>query len=135
MIEYSIQVSVYCLYFLTCLSKYVWDLQDQGISYDLNWKIIARGRGFNPTTRSCQACLKEKYLIMFRPEGATLNDRNEFYNTCRHRKKLLFENTWTATIFFLVLNCLLSGYVKLIYVVIADECGTLPIRNKFVQFI
>ena len=34
--------------------------------------IIARGRGFNPTTRSCQACLKEKYLISFRPEGATL---------------------------------------------------------------
>ena len=77
----------------TCLSKYVWDLQDQGISYDLNWKIIARGRGFNPTSRSCQACLKEKYFIMFRPEGATLNDRNEFYSTCRHRKKLLFENT------------------------------------------
>ena len=77
----------------TCLSKYVWGLKDIGVGYDIYWKIIARGRGFNPTTRSCQACLKEKYYIMFRPEGATLNDRNEFYNTCRHRKTLLLENT------------------------------------------
>ena len=77
----------------TCLSKYVWELKDNGVAYDIYWKIIARGRGFNPTTRSCQACLKEKYYIMFRPEGATLNDRTEFYNTCRHRKTLLLENT------------------------------------------
>ena len=71
----------------TCLSKYVWELKDQGIDYTLTWKIIARGRGFDPTTRSCQACLKEKFYIMFRPEGATLNSRNEFYTT------LLLENT------------------------------------------
>ena len=75
------------------LSSHIWDLKDAGVDYDLFWKIIARGRGFNPTTRSCQACLKEKYYIMFRPEGATLNNRSEFYNTCRHRKKLLLENT------------------------------------------
>ena len=77
----------------TCLSKFVWELKDNGVAYDIYWKIIARGRGFNPTTRSCQACLKEKYYIMFRPEGATLNDKTEFYNTCRHRKTLLLENT------------------------------------------
>jgi hypothetical protein len=77
----------------TCLSKYVWDLKDRDIGYNITWKIIARGRGFNPTTRSCQACLKEKYYIMFRPEGATLNSRDEFYSTCRHRTKLLLENT------------------------------------------
>ena len=34
----------------------------------------------NPTTRSCQACLKEKSSIKFRPEGATLNARSEFLN-------------------------------------------------------
>jgi hypothetical protein len=71
----------------------VWGLKDEGIDYDITWKIIARGRGFNPTTRSCQACLKEKIYIMFRPEGATLNARSECYGTCRHRKKLLLENT------------------------------------------
>ena len=75
------------------MSKYVWELKDQGIEYTITWKIIARGRGFDPTTRSYQACLKEKYFIMFRPEGATLNNRNEFHNTCRHRKTFLLENT------------------------------------------
>ena len=68
----------------TRLSKYVWELMDQGIFYTIMWKMIARGRGFNPTTRSCQACLKDKNYIMFRLEGSTLNDINEFYNTCRH---------------------------------------------------
>ena len=77
----------------TCLSKYVWDLKDLDIPHNISWKIIARGRGFNPTTRSCQACLKEKYFIMFRPEGATINARSEFYTTCRHRLKLLLGNT------------------------------------------
>ena len=75
----------------SCLSSHIWDLKDAGVDYNLFWKVIARVRGFNPTTRSCQACLKEKYYIMFRPEGTTLNNRSEFYNTCRHRKKLLLE--------------------------------------------
>ena len=75
----------------TSLSKYIWELKDQGINYVLEWSIIARGRGFNPTTRSCQICLKEKYCIMFRPEGATLNSREEIFNTCRHRTKLLLS--------------------------------------------
>jgi hypothetical protein len=60
----------------TCLSKYVWDLKDLDIPYNISWKIF--GRGFNPTTRSCQACLKEKYFIMFRPAGDTINVRSVF---------------------------------------------------------
>ena len=30
--------------------------------------------------------------ITFKPEGATLNSRNEMFATCRHRKKLLVDN-------------------------------------------
>ena len=77
----------------TCLSKYVWKLKNENVPYSISWKVIARGRGFNPTTRSCQICLKEKYYIMFRPEGATLNSRDEFFATCRHRLKLLLAKT------------------------------------------
>ena len=79
----------------TCLSKYVWRLKRENIPYSITWKTIARGKGFNPTTRSCQLCLKEKYLIMFRPEGATLNSRDEFFSTCRHRLKKLLGKTKT----------------------------------------
>jgi hypothetical protein len=61
----------------------------ESVPYEISWKKLARGRVFNPTSKTCQLCLKEKYLIMFSPEGATLNKRNELYNTCRHRLKQL----------------------------------------------
>ena len=77
----------------TTLSSYIWKLKKQGIPYNITWKVITRSRSFDPTTRSCQLCLKEKYYIMFRPEGASLNDRRELYATCRHRLKPLLANT------------------------------------------
>ena len=59
----------------TTLSMHIWNLKSQGEDYNTSWKIIDRGKPFNPSTKSCQVCLKEKYQIMFNPEGATLNDR------------------------------------------------------------
>ena len=77
----------------TTLSKHVWKLTDQNKNYDVDWEIIDRAPAFNPTTRSCRLCLKEKYYIMFYPSAATLNDRSEFFSTCRHRLKQLLMNT------------------------------------------
>ena len=79
----------------TTLSKHIWSLKRQNIQYELSWKILARGRVFNPITKTCQLCLKEKYLIIFSPEGATLNKRTELFGTCRHRLKDLLENVKT----------------------------------------
>ena len=31
----------------------------------------------------------EKYFIMFKPEGANMNSRTEFFGACRHKAKLL----------------------------------------------
>ena len=76
----------------TTLSTYIWDLKKQSVPYKVSWKKLARGRVFNPVTKTCQLCLREKYLIMFSPEGATLNRRKELYNTCRHRLKNLLQN-------------------------------------------
>ena len=77
----------------TSLSHYVWKLKDNNTPYRISWQIITRSPSFNPTKKSCSLCLKEKYCIMFRPEGATLNDRSEFYATCRHRLKPLLANS------------------------------------------
>ena len=77
----------------TSLSKHIWKLKNQGEPYSVSWKIIDRGKAFNPSTRSCQVCLKEKYHIMFNPEGASLNQRREIFATCRHRTKLLLCNS------------------------------------------
>ena len=80
----------------TSLSHYVWKLKNNNTPYRISWQIITRSPSFNPTKKSCSLCLKEKYCIMFRPEGATLNHRSEFFATCRHRLKPLLANSWPA---------------------------------------
>jgi hypothetical protein len=75
----------------TTLSKYIWQLQREGAPYKVSWKKIGRGTPFNTTSKTCQLCLLEKYLIIFSPEGATLNKRSELYGTCRHRLKELLS--------------------------------------------
>jgi hypothetical protein len=69
----------------TCLSQYIWELKRENIPYRIDWRILTRAKVFNPVTKKCRLCLEEKYFIMFNPETATLNDRNELYSTCRHR--------------------------------------------------
>ena len=77
----------------TYLSKFIWKLKRGNIHYEISWKLLQKCPSFNPSTKTCKLCLQEKYLIMFRPEGATLNRRSEFFATCRHRLKPLLANT------------------------------------------
>ena len=77
----------------TTLSTHIWKLKDEGTNYDIHWSVIEKAREFNPTTRKCTLCLKEKYHIIFEPSGATLNSRSELYSTCRHRLSKLLVNT------------------------------------------
>ena len=76
----------------TTLSSYIWDLKDQDRDFNLSWNVIDRGKAFNPVTRKCNLCVKEKFHIIFQPEGASLNKRSELFSTCRHRKKDLLCN-------------------------------------------
>ena len=77
----------------TTLSTHIWKLQDKNENYDVKWKVIDRASDFNPVTRKCRLCMKEKYYIIFQPEGASLNERSELYSTCRHRLRKLLANT------------------------------------------
>ena len=77
----------------TTLSTHVWNLKDKNENYEIKWSIIDRAKSFNPTTRRCGLCTKEKFYIIFQPEGATLNKRSELYSTCRHRLRELLCNT------------------------------------------
>ena len=67
------------------LANYVWKLKDERKNFDIKWKIIDRGPLYNPLTKKCRLCIKEKYYIIMKPHMATLNKRSELYNTCRHR--------------------------------------------------
>ena len=77
----------------TTLSTHLWKLKDENTDYDLKWEILDRANDFNPITRKCRLCLKEKYHIIFQPDGATLNKRSELFSTCRHRLRKLLMNT------------------------------------------
>ena len=77
----------------TGLSNYIWKLKNSSTPFKISWQIISKAPIFNPTTKSCKLCLKEKFLIVFRPEGATLNDRNEIFAACRHILKSLLSNS------------------------------------------
>ena len=58
----------------TELSKYIWKLKDENICYKLTWQKLGRAQSYNPGNRICRLCLLEKYFIMFKPNGATLNN-------------------------------------------------------------
>ena len=89
----------------TTLSTYIWKLKEEGKVHDINpippgtpprryrikWDIMDRATTFNSVSRKCRLCLKEIFYIMFKPESATLNSRNELYNTCRLRKQKLLN--------------------------------------------
>ena len=79
----------------TTLSAHIWKLKDAGIKYKISWSIVEKAPDSNPTTRKCTLCLKEKYHIICKPAGATLNSRSELFSTCRHRLSRLFMNTYS----------------------------------------
>ena len=61
----------------TALSRHIWKLQDEKSEYDVSWKIMGRAKKYDPATGVCHLCLKEKYFIIFKPELATINERDE----------------------------------------------------------
>ena len=77
----------------TKLSKHIWWLKSNNIAYQLEWKILGKAKSYNPVTRVCRLCLLEKYFIMYKPETATLNSRDEIFNPCRHKWKFMLSNS------------------------------------------
>ena len=69
----------------TTLSSHIWDLKNKNENYNIRWSVIDRAKDFNPATKKCRLCLKEKFYIIFQPDGATLNQRSELFSSCRHR--------------------------------------------------
>ena len=67
------------------LAGHIWDLKDNGVEFDVSWGLLAKAPPFNPITRKCLLCLKEKHFIMYGEGTSTLNKRSEIFNTCRHR--------------------------------------------------
>jgi len=76
----------------TELSKYVWSLKDQGKDYSISWKILCQANPYNNLNKKCHLCITEKFYIICRPSGASLNKRSELISKCRHMDRFLIGN-------------------------------------------
>ena len=64
----------------TKLSEKIWELEDNLEDYELKWEIMTRAKPYHSGSDDCQLCLTEIYYILYHPEQAHLNSRNEFMN-------------------------------------------------------
>ena len=76
------------------LSNHIWDIKEKGGEYDLEWRLIGRAQPFSPVTGVCNLCTLEKYHILFSPELATINKKEEMNSHCFHKKPILLDKTW-----------------------------------------
>ena len=78
----------------TRLSRHCGQLAANNVPYNISWSILKETKtAFNPSTGFCKLCSMEKYLIMFKPEDATLNLRSEFFSHCRHKQRHLLRRS------------------------------------------
>ena len=73
----------------TTLSNHIHNLNDENVNFEVKWEIIDKAKPFNPVSGICALCTREKFLIAFAPEGATLNKRSEIFSSCRHKQRML----------------------------------------------
>ena len=71
----------------TELGKHIWTLKDGNIDHSISWHIILSRSSYNSSNKRCNLCLREKFLIIYRPDLSSLNKRNELVSSCCHRKK------------------------------------------------
>ena len=65
----------------TELSKHLWQLKDQKKDFAISWKILAKAKSYSNLTKRCNLCSTEKFYIVYKPDMATLNKRNELVST------------------------------------------------------
>ena len=77
----------------TELSKFIWDLKNRNINYEIKWSIIKFTHGYNSVTKSCSLCLYEKLLICeFHNSSRLINKRSELVSKCQHQNKHILMN-------------------------------------------
>ena len=69
----------------TTLSTHYWAEKDAGRDPKIEWKILEKNiPTYNPVTKKCKLCIREKFNIVMKPNIATLNSRQEIFSHCRH---------------------------------------------------
>ena len=75
----------------TALSQYVWSMRDKGKEPTVRWRILDKGKAYQPGSNGCALCLTEKYRILMADRTTSLNKRSELVAKCRHSAKFKLE--------------------------------------------
>ena len=82
----------------TGLSKHIWSLKQNKISFKIKWSIITSAPTYHPSLGTCKLCISEKTCILRSDHKFPLNKKSELMNKCRHREKFLLSSisndTW-----------------------------------------
>ena len=71
----------------TELSKEVWRIKRLGKNYSIKWRVVGQFPAYDPISKKCLLCMKEKVAILEHEGPNLLNKRSEIIGTCRHRRK------------------------------------------------
>ena len=74
----------------TTLSTHYWNEIYAGAAPSISWKILEKNiPTFNPVSAKCQLCIREKFNILLKPQLCSLNQRQEIFAHCRHKRAKL----------------------------------------------
>ena len=71
----------------TELSKEVWRIKRKQKNFKIQWRLVKQFQPYDPVTKRCILCLKEKQGILDHEGQNQLNRRSEIIGTCRHKLK------------------------------------------------
>ena len=99
----------------TELNRHIWTLKENNISSYISWRILSSRSPYSSANKRCNLCLKEKLLIIRRPELSSLNKRND---SCPHAA------TETKRYYVTIVVLFLCKFIK--YII----NGTKILKNK-----
>ena len=74
----------------TSLSSYIWHLKDLGADFSTRWSVVRHAQAHRAGDKICSLCLAEKLAILHGSrDKECLNKRNELFNKCRHRNRVV----------------------------------------------
>ena len=74
------------------LSKHVWALKDEHVSYNIQWSVLWKAKDYQNTTKRCNLCLAEKLEIIMANKERSLNRSSELISKCRHETKFYLSS-------------------------------------------
>ena len=75
----------------TELSKYIWELKNCNLNYDLKWSIACKAHPYTGGTRKCDLCSTGKLSIMKADPESLLNTRFQFVSKFRQMNKFILR--------------------------------------------